>query len=96
MPVRVLSMDAAVLFSAAPLIAADADLILHSGKIVTVDSTFSIAEAVAVKDGRVVGVWRTADVLGRERGPKTQVIDLKGQTVLSGLPTRTCIRSGPP
>jgi predicted amidohydrolase YtcJ len=85
MPVRALSLVAAVLFSAAPLIAADADLILHSGKIVTVDSTFSIAEAVAVKDGRVVAVGRTADVLGRERGPKTQVIDLKGQTVLPGL-----------
>jgi predicted amidohydrolase YtcJ len=85
MPVRVLSLVAAVLLSAAPLIAADADLILHSGKIVTVDATFSIAEAVAVKDGRVVAVGRTADVLARERGPNTQVIDLKGQTVLPGL-----------
>lgn len=85
MPVRVLSLVAAVFLSAAPLIAADADLILHSGKIVTVDATFSIAEAVAVKDGRIVAVGRTADVLGRERGPTTQVIDLKGQTVLPGL-----------
>src|SRR5688572_5430555 len=85
MPVRVLSLVVAVLFSAVPLIAADADVILHGGKIVTVDSTFSIAEAVAVKDGRVVAVGRNADVLGRERGPKTHVIDLKGQTVLPGL-----------
>ena len=85
MPVRVISLVAAVLLSAAPLIAADADFILHSGKIVTVDSTFSIAEAVAVKNGRIVAVGRTADVLARERGSKTQVIDLKGQTVLPGL-----------
>jgi predicted amidohydrolase YtcJ len=85
MPVRVLSLVATVLLSAVPLIAADADLILHSGKIVTVDAAFSIAEAVAVKDGRVVAVGRTTDVLARERGPKTQVIDLKGQTVLPGL-----------
>ena len=85
MPVRILSLVAAILLSAAPLIAADADLILHNGKIVTVDSAFSIAEAVAVKDGRVVAVGRNADVLARERGPKTQVIDLKGQTVLPGL-----------
>jgi predicted amidohydrolase YtcJ len=85
MTIRILSLVAAVFLSAAPLIAADADLILHSGKIVTVDSAFSIAEALAVKDGRVVAVGRTADVLARERGPKTQVIDLKGQTVLPGL-----------
>ena len=85
MPVRMLVLIAAVLLSAAPLIAADADLILHSGKIVTVDSAFSIGEAVAVKDGRVVAVGRTADVLARERGSKTQVIDLKGRTVLPGL-----------
>ena len=84
MPVRILSLVAGVLLSAAPLIAADADLILHSGKVVTVDAVFSIAEAVAVKDGRVVAVGRTADVLARERGLKTQVIDLKGQTVLPG------------
>ena len=69
----------------APLVAADADLILHNGKIVTVDSASSIAEAAAVKDGRVVAVGRNADVLARERGPKTQLIDLKGQTVLPGL-----------
>lgn len=85
MPVRVLSLVAAALLSAAPLRAADADLILHNGKIVTVDATFSIVEAVAVKNGRIVAVGRTADVLARERGAKTQVIDLKGQTVLPGL-----------
>jgi len=85
MPVRVLSVVVAVLVSVAPLIAADADLILHSGKIVTVDSAFSIAEAVAVKNGQIIAVGRTPDILARERGPKTQVIDLKGQTVLPGL-----------
>jgi hypothetical protein len=82
---RALFLSVVLLLSATLLMAADADLILHSGKIVTVDSTFSIVEAVAVKDGRIVAVGRTADILARERGPKTQVIDLKGQTVLPGL-----------
>ena len=80
-----IAMFAVALLSAAPALAADADLILHSGKIVTVDATFSIAEAVAVKNGRIVAVGPTSEVLGRERGPRTQVIDLKGQTVLPGL-----------
>lgn len=82
---RVLFVLAVVLLSAIPLVAADADLILHSGKVVTADATFSTSEAVAVKDGRIVAVGRTADVVARERGPKTQMIDLTGQTVLPGL-----------
>lgn len=84
-PVRLLAHVAVIVFSAASLIAADADLILHGGKILTVDRSFSIVEAVAVKDGRIVAVGPSAVVLDRERGPKTQVIDLKGRTVLPGL-----------
>lgn len=63
---------------------ADADLILHNGKIVTVDPQFSIRQAVAVKGGRISAVGREADVL-KERGAGTRVIDLKGRTVLPGL-----------
>jgi len=33
-----------------------ADLIVHHAKIVTVDANFSIAEAMAVKDGRIVAM----------------------------------------
>src|SRR3954451_16045137 len=64
--------------------AADADLILHNGKIVTVDSQFAVRRAVAVKDGKITAVGRDADVL-KERGARTRVIDLKGRTVLPGL-----------
>jgi hypothetical protein len=63
---------------------AAADLILHSGKVVTVDARFSIAEAIAVQAGRIVQVSRTDDVLQR-RGPRTQVVDLQGRMVLPGL-----------
>ena len=64
---------------------ADADLILHNGKIVTVDPRFSMQQAVAVKGGKIVAVGDSASVLKAERGPKTQLIDLKGRTVLPGL-----------
>ena len=60
--------------------AVNADLILYGGKIVTVDSGFTFAEAVAVKAGRIVAVGATADIVSRERGPQTQMIDLKGRT----------------
>ncbi len=74
-----------VLLSAALLTAADADLIFHNGKIVTVDGKFSIRQAVAVKDGRIAAVGDDASVLKAQRGPKTQVVDLGGRTMLPGL-----------
>src|SRR3982750_4120190 len=64
--------------------AADADLILHNGKIVTVDAQFAVRQAVAIKAGKITAVGRDADVL-KERGAATRVIDLKGKTVLPGL-----------
>jgi predicted amidohydrolase YtcJ len=60
------------------------DLILHNGRIVTVDASFSIAEAVAIADGRLTAVGRSADI-ARLAGPATRRIDLAGRTVVPGL-----------
>jgi hypothetical protein len=65
--------------------AADADLILSNGRIVTVDRGFSVQEAVAVKAGRIIMVGSSQTVLNQQKGPKTRVIDLRGRTVLPGL-----------
>jgi predicted amidohydrolase YtcJ len=69
----------------AALSAADADLILHNGKIVTVDRQFTIGQAVAIRSGKIVAVGPDSGVLKAERGPKSEVIDLHGGTVLPGL-----------
>ena len=61
-----------------------ADLIVHHGQVVTVDAKFTVAEAVAVTDGKIVAVGPDADILTL-RGPKTRVIDAAGKTVLPGL-----------
>src|SRR5687767_13021328 len=61
-----------------------ADLILHGGRVVTVDKDFSVREAIAVKDGKVLRVGTARDIL-KSRGPQTEVIDLKGKMVLPGL-----------
>lgn len=61
-----------------------ADLLLTNGKIVTVDGRFSIRPAMAVRGGKIVAVGSNREVL-RLRGAGTQVIDLRGQTVLPGL-----------
>jgi predicted amidohydrolase YtcJ len=60
------------------------DLILYNGKIVTVDKAFSIAQATAVRDGRIVRVGANADVLA-DKGPATTLVDLNGRTVIPGL-----------
>lgn len=74
-----------LLFSAMPGMAAGADLIFYGGKVVTVDNAFSIQEAVAIQDGKIVDLGKTSDILAHDRGPNTKLVDLKGHTVLPGL-----------
>ncbi len=61
-----------------------ADTVLVNGKIVTVDDRFTIAQAVAIKDGRIVAVGKTAEIAKLADG-NTKKIDLKGKTVIPGL-----------
>lgn len=60
------------------------DYIVTNAHIVTVDGDFSIAEAMAVKDGRFSAVGTDEAVLA-SAGPGTRIIDLGGQTVLPGF-----------
>ncbi len=62
----------------------EAELILEGGKVLTVDEDFSIAEAVAIRGGRILAVGSAAEV-ERYRSESTQVTDLGGKTVLPGL-----------
>jgi len=64
--------------------AEEADLILHHGRIVTVDKAFSIHEAIAVKDGRIVLTGSNDEVL-KLRGENTASVDLAGKMMLPGL-----------
>src|SRR6266404_1546846 len=61
-----------------------ADLVLHNGKILTVDAGFSTAQAVAISGNQIAAVGSNQDVL-KLAGANTQVIDLKGRTVIPGL-----------
>lgn len=60
------------------------DLIVHHGKIATVDTRFSIAEAMAIRGERIIAVG-TDDDLVKLAGPQTRMIDLQGRTVIPGL-----------
>ena len=73
-----------LLFLPILLAAQPADLILQNAKIITVDSRFRIAQAIAIRGDRIAAVGPNSTIL-RLRGPKTEVVDLKGKTVLPGL-----------
>ena len=61
-----------------------ADTILYNGKILTVDSNFRTAQAVAVRSSQIAAVGTNDEVLSLA-GPNTLRIDLKGKTVTPGL-----------
>ncbi|MBI5384507.1 MAG: amidohydrolase [Verrucomicrobia bacterium] len=65
-------------------LAAEADLILHHGKIVTVDKAFSIREAMALAGNRILAVGANDEVL-KLKGPRTVTRHLSGRMVLPGL-----------
>ena len=60
------------------------DAIFRNGKIATVDTAFTVAEAFAVKGDRFTAVGSNADISALA-GPGTQVVDLRGRTVVPGL-----------
>ena len=70
--------------AAAPLAPTPPDLILHHGKIVTVDPQFRVVEAMAVRGDRILAVGASDEVLGLA-GPKTERIDLDDRTAMPGL-----------
>ncbi|HEX7138336.1 MAG TPA: amidohydrolase [Vicinamibacterales bacterium] len=61
-----------------------ADTILVNGHVLTVDSAFSTAQAVAIAGGKFVAVGTNSAVRALA-GAATKVIDLHGQTVIPGL-----------
>jgi predicted amidohydrolase YtcJ len=60
------------------------ELILFHGRIITVDSHDSIAQGVAIRDGRIIAIGTDRDVL-RLAGAATRRIDLHGRTATPGL-----------
>lgn len=61
-----------------------ADLILHNGKIVTVDNEFPEAEAVAIRGNTIIAAG-TNEEIEIHRGTETEVIDLAGKLAIPGF-----------
>jgi hypothetical protein len=61
-----------------------AQVVYRNGIILTVDKGNSTAEAVAVRDGRVLAVGRSSEV-SKYIGRNTRVVDLRGKTMIPGF-----------
>ena len=61
-----------------------ADKIWHGGVVLTMDPSQPLAEALAVRSGRLLAVGSSADVLNLS-GPQTEQHDLKGRFIMPGL-----------
>ena len=61
-----------------------ADVILHNGRVLTVDTSDSIQQALALRGEDILAVGRDQDVLALS-GPGTDTIDLRGRTVIPGI-----------
>ena len=74
-----------LLLLASPALAIPAaDIVLHNGKIFTVDAGRPWAQAVAIRGSRIVAVGNNGPVLALA-GPGTRSIDLGGRVVVPGF-----------
>jgi hypothetical protein len=83
---KLLHLTAALLLAGTSVaaLAQSADRIWYGGPILTMDDEAMRAEAVAESRGRIVAVGSKVDVM-KLKGPGTEVIDLKGRTLLPGF-----------
>jgi hypothetical protein len=65
-----------------------ADLIVYNAVVYTVDSAFTTAEALAVKDGKILATGKTADLLAHYEAKEKK--DANGQFVYPGLIDAHC------
>jgi predicted amidohydrolase YtcJ len=65
--------------------ASAADTLYVNGDIVTMDDARPAAEALAVKDGRILAVGARADLERAHKGAATRVVDLAGKALLPGF-----------
>jgi len=70
-----------------------ADFVLRNAYIYTVDQKRTVAEALAIRNGRIVFVGHN-DNVSRFVGTETQVIDLGGRMILPGFIDSHCHPSG--
>ena len=61
------------------------DYIYANSKIISLDETSSIYEAIAIKDGAIVALGSTEDILANYEATNNQRYNLEGRTIMPGI-----------
>ncbi len=61
-----------------------ADVVFLNGEVITIDNNQSVTEAIAIKDNKIYQVGSSSQIK-KLIGEQTQVIDVKGKSVLPGF-----------
>lgn len=80
-------MLSVLLYNCTSSVKQQADLIIHNAIIYTVDSSFSVAESFAIKNGKIIAVGKSEDILSKYNGEK---LDIQGKTVFPGFIDAHC------
>jgi len=77
-------LSLALVLSVGTVVAQPVDLVLHNGKIVTLEQSAPQAQGLAARGGKIIAVGsnQTVDALV---GPSTRVIDLHGRLAIPGF-----------
>lgn len=67
-------------------------LVIHHATIYTIDSAFSVAEAMAVKDGKIIAVGKNEDILAKYES--SEMIDASGKIIFPGFIDAHCHFTG--
>src|SRR5215475_2057549 len=82
---RICGLAALALLSSITIASAQGiDTVLFNGKVLTVDADFSVREALAIADGKVLATG-TTEAMKKLADGRTRLIDLGGRTVIPGL-----------
>jgi predicted amidohydrolase YtcJ len=81
----VLILGTGVGCNSGPDASSTADAIYFGGPIITVNDAQPHAEAVAIKDGKILMVGSRAEIEKSHKGSGTQMIDLAGKTLVPGF-----------
>ena len=60
------------------------DTVYFNGKVITMDKDATIADAVAVQDGKIIAVGSNKEI-SKLKGRHTKVVDLKNKVLLPGF-----------
>lgn len=70
-----------------------ADMVLHGGRIATLDASLGVVQALAIRGGRIVGAGTDADCLALA-GPATAKVGLAGAFAMPGISDSHCHPDG--